>query len=126
MAVTFAATQSPAGPTREVWGSYHVRPNVLLTATGDTSDNGDEVTAASLGLSQLGGLIIHSAAVDSQSNPENAFAVTQTQTTTNGVTVFKVQFNTAHGTPGATVPLLTITDGTTVTGYSFFVTAYGK
>src|SRR5262245_16178309 len=118
MAVTFAGTQTTTGQTPITWLGYTVRPNVRITCTGTTTDNGDSITAANVGLTHLAGLIIHGNSVDSESNPENSFGVGQTQTTSSGVTTFKIVF-TAQAVAGAATPQVVITDGTSVSNYVF-------
>lgn len=118
MAVTFTADLL----SRQVVGQefmHHAR----ITCSGTNTDNGDQLTAASVGMATLTGLIVHGVAVDSESNPENALAIGVVQPSTG---TFKIVFYTAHGTPGATVPLLALQDGETVTNYVFYVTAFGR
>lgn len=114
MAVTFAVTDFKRGNTGDS------RQNTgLLTLTGTTSDDGDAITAAQLGLSLIEALELETF-LDSTSNPENAFIGTYNKASG------KIVFHTAHGTPGGAVPLLQVTDGTTLTGYAGRFTAVGR
>lgn len=115
MAITWAVTNLD----RNVEGAKRAHYG-LLTATGTTSDDGDAVSASSFGLSVLTDLIFESNFLDSTSNPENAFSGSFNPASG------KVVLHTAHGTPGGAVPLLQVTDGTTVTGYSARVKAIGR
>jgi hypothetical protein len=114
MAVTFAVTDFRRGNTGDT------RQNTgLLTMTGTTSDDGDALSAAAVGLSVIDSLELETF-LDSTSNPENAFIGTYNKTSG------KIVLHTAHGTPGGAVPLLQVTDGTTVTGYSARFCAVGR
>lgn len=106
MAVTFAVSDL----SRDVTSVSNVRKG-LLTLTGTTSDDGDAIAASAFGLNRLDSLEIETL-LDSAANPENAFIATWNKTSG------KIVLHTAHGTPGGAVPLLQVTDGTTVTGYS--------
>lgn len=118
MAVTFTADLLD----RQVVGQefmHHAR----ITCSGTNTDNGDQLLAATLGLASLTNVIVHGAAVDSESAPENALAVGVVRPSAG---VFNIVFFTAHGTPGAAVPLLALQGGETVTNYVFYVTAFGR
>lgn len=120
MAVTFTGTLLD----RQVFGREFVtHAKITCTGTSTTADNGDNLPAATVGLASLSNVIVHGLAVDSESNPENAFALGVVQPT---VGTFNIVFYTAHGTPGPTVPLIALTDGTDVTNYVFYVTAFGR
>lgn len=114
MAVTFAVSdlqRDVVGATRSATG--------LLTLTGTTSDDGDALSPSAIGLQRIDSMDLEPA-LDSASNPENAFAATWNKTSG------KIVLHTAHGTPGGAVPLLQVTDGTTVTGYLIRFTAFGR
>ena len=114
MAVTWAVSDL----TREVMGSLRLHLGTL-TATGTTSDDGDAITAAALGLEIVEDLSL-GPALDSTSNPENALL--PAWNSVDG----KIVLFTAHGTPGPTVPLIQMTAGETVTNYSFRFRAIGR
>lgn len=114
MAATFAVSDL----TREVMGSLRMHVGTI-TASGTTSDDGDAIAAAALGLSELLQLSLEPA-LDSLSNPENAFLPAWNPSTD------KIVFYTAHGTPGGAVPLLQITDGTSVANYKMRFVAIGR
>lgn len=116
--LTFAATLLD----RQVVGQEFMT-HAKITCTGDTVDNGTQLSASTVGLRTLTNVIVHGVAVDSESNPENALAVGVVQPSTG---TFNIVFYTAHGSPGATVPLLALQDGTTVTNYVFYVTCFGR
>jgi hypothetical protein len=114
MALTFAVTDFKRGNTGD--SRQHTG---LLTLTGTTTDDGDAIAASLLGLSVLDTIELETF-LDSTSNPENAFIGTYNKTSG------KIVFHTAHGTPGGAVPLLQVTDGTTLTGYAGRFTAVGR
>ena len=113
MAVTFTIS----GLIRDTTGSRR-RHSGLITCSGTTTDNGDAITAAQLGLHVIEDLNLD-AAGDSASNPEAAFVVRWEKTL--GTISFYSQ-----ATAGATTPLAAITDGTSVTGYLIRFEAYGN
>lgn len=118
MAVTFAISnvrKGIAGDVRFFTGT--------ITATGTTTDNGDAITAAQLGLHTLRTLTF-TPFNDSTSNPENAAYASYIGTspglggTTAGVIVF-------YGGAAAGSPQAALTDGSTVTGYAAQFLAFG-
>jgi hypothetical protein len=114
VAATFAITDFKRGSQGDV------RQNTgLITVTGTTSDDGDAITAAQVGLSVIDSLQLENF-LDSTSNPENSFIGTYNKASG------KIVFHTAHGTPGGAVPLLQVTDGTSLTGYAGRFTAVGR
>jgi hypothetical protein len=117
MAVTAAVTLL----NRNVTGNQR-KHSGLITWAGTTTDNGDALTPATFGLHTLADLELEPA-VDSTSNPENVFGTKYIKT--SDVVGGKVTFYTAHGTPGAAVPFLVITDGTSVANYTSRFTAWG-
>lgn len=117
MALTFTISDrelTSAGSKQVVYGT--------VTITGTTTDNGDSFTAASVGLDTIDNLMF-TPGVDSASNPENVFGLAPIKASD---ATWKVVVFTAHGTPGATVPFLVITDGTTVSSYVTRFTAWGR
>ncbi len=105
MAITFTITDRElvnAGAKAWVYGT--------ATLSGTTTDNGDSFTAAQVGLSRIENLDF-TPSVDSATNPENVFGLAPIKASDS---TWKVVVYTAHGTPGATVPFLVVTDGTTV------------
>lgn len=113
MAVTFAITDL----SRDVTSKR--RHSGTITCTGTTTDDGDTITAAALGLSVIDDMKLETF-LDSTSNPENAFHGAFNKNSG------KIVFYTAHGTPGAAVPSLQITDGTSVSGYFARFEATGR
>lgn len=114
MAVTFAVSdfkRGSDGDTRKTSG--------LLTLTGTTTDDGDAISPSAVGLGVIDSLELETF-LDSTANPENAFIGTWNKTSG------KIVLHTAHGTPGGAVPLLQVTDGTSVTGYAGRFTAIGR
>lgn len=114
MAITFAITDL----LRDVGGSKR-RHAGTITCTGTTTDDGDTIAASALGLSVIDDLQCMPF-LDSTSNPENAFIGTFNKNSG------KIVFHTAHGTPGGAVPLLQVTDGTSLTGYFARFEAIGR
>ena len=115
MALTFTISdleRVSAGSKAVVYGT--------ATLSGTTTDNGDSFTAAIVGLSRIEQLEFQPS-VDSLTNPENVFGLAPIKASDS---TWKVVVYTAHGTPGATVPFLVITDGTAVTFIARF-TAWG-
>lgn len=114
MAVTFAVTDFRRGQL----GDQRANSG-LLTATGTTSDDGDAISPTAVGLSVIDQLIVETF-LDSTSNPENAFVGTWNKA------AGKIVWHTAHGTPGGAVPLLQVTDATSITGYAARFVAIGR
>lgn len=114
MAATFAITDL----TRSVHGNqrYHTG---TITATGTTSDDGDAITPAALGLTVIVDLVLEPF-VDNTANPELAFAARWNKASG------KIVFYATNAIPGAAVADPQITDGTTVTGYSARFRALGR
>lgn len=116
MAVTFAVSDFKRGSL----GDKRINSG-LLTCTGTTTDNGDAVAPSLFGLHVLDELII-SSALDSVSNPENAFLTVfrKIDPVTGGAITFHSQ-----ASAGATTPLAAITDGTSVANYVIRFAAIG-
>jgi hypothetical protein len=119
MAVTFATTINRLGSG----GDTRINTGVI-TATGTTTDNGDALTAAQLGLHTIRS-VVFTPFVDSSSNPENAATAAYIGTsngaggTTAGVVVF-------FGGAAAGSAQAALTDGATVTGYAATYIAFGS
>lgn len=117
MAVTFAGDLLK----KQVFGQEYVT-HARITVSGTTTDNGDELTAATVGLAKITHLSLDSpVCVDSESNPEAGWLLGVTQPSTG---TFNIVF-LSQATAGATTAPAVITDGTSVAGV-FYVTAYGK
>ena len=117
MALTFTATRQGERQRVGTEAMGHFR----VTCAGTTSDNGDTLSPSTFGMAALRHVILSSNAVDSASNPENAFVLGLVEPTTG---TFKVTFH-SQATAGATTPLAAITDGTSVANYVFHVTVFG-
>lgn len=118
MAVTFAVTnvrKNVVGNLRCITGT--------ITATGTTTDNGDALTAAALGLHTIQSLNFHPF-YDSASNPENGATVVWIPTSNGlgGALTGNVVF---YGGAAAGSAQAALTDGATVTGYATQFEAYG-
>lgn len=114
MALTFTVSDL----VRQNIGSARLHTGTI-TCSGTNSDDGDAITAAALGLNTIVQLSLEPA-LDSTSNPENAFLPVWRSA------AGKVVFYTAHGTPGGAVPLLQVTDATTLTDYAMRFSAVGN
>lgn len=114
MALTFALSNL----TRDSLGQQRLHHGTL-TLTGTNSDDGDALAAEAIGLAKINQLIL-TPAIGSTSNPENALLPKWNPSSG------KIVFYTAHGTPGGAVPLLQVTDGTTLTGYVLEFIAIGR
>jgi hypothetical protein len=114
MALTFTIS----GLDKSVMGNKRVHSGTI-TLSGTNSDDGDAITAAQLALGFLEDLQL-ATFLDSTSNPENALIGTWNKNSG------KIVFHTAHGTPGGTIPLLQVTDGTTLTNYFARFEATGR
>ena len=114
-----AVTGAVSGLTRAVAGSKRVHRG-LITATGTTTDDGDAITAAALGLTVIEDLVITSPFVDSTSNPVLAYQARYNPASG------KIVFFATNATPGAAVADPQITDGSTVTNYSARFQATGR
>ena len=118
MAVTFATTINRLG----IGGDTRINTGTI-TATGTTTDNGDALTAAQLGLHTIR-TVIFTPFVDSTSNPENAMPASYIATSPGaggslaGVVVF-------FGGATAAEPLDAVADATTVTGFAAQYIAFG-
>lgn len=113
MALTFTVSNL----VRNVVGNKRMNTGTITTS-GTTTDNGDALSASSLGLAVVDSCLLYPG-IDSTSNPENSFVGVYIPSTG------KVVLFTAHGTPGPTVPLIAVTDGTTV-AYIFEFVAIGR
>lgn len=114
MAVTFAVSDLQRGSL----GSDRIHTG-LLTCSGTTTDNGDALTAEQVGLHVIKSLTFVSA-LDSVSNPENAFVLGYIKNGTGALVTFHSQ-----ASAGATTPLAAITDGTSVSNYVIRFIAVG-
>lgn len=116
MALTFTVSDLERATFGNKFASY-----ATVTTSGTTTDNGDELTAAAVGLSRIEQLIVNPA-VDSVTNAENVFGVAPAKQSDG---TWKLVVFTAPTTPSATTAFQVITDGTTVSSYVFRVTAIG-
>ncbi len=114
MAVTFAVSDLQKGNA----GNKRMHTG-LLTCSGTTTDNGDALTAEALGLHIIDSLTFVSA-IDSVSNPENAWVLGYIKNGTGALITFHSQ-----ATAGATTPLAAITDTTSVANYVIRFIAVG-
>lgn len=119
MAITFAVTQL----VRNVPGALREHTG-LITATGTNTADGDTLTAAALGLSNITDLTLTTPAVDSTASPAAAY---QARFIPNaGGASGKITFWGTNAAPGAAVADPEVTAGTTLTGYSFRFRALGR
>lgn len=95
----------------------------LVTIAGTTTDNGDSITAAALGLHTVENLVMTSPAVDNVTTVATAYAGRFIPVAGN-LTGRLVFFGT-NAAPGAAVADPEITAGTSLANYSFNCLAYG-
>lgn len=119
MAVTFTASNV----VRQVFGTEYV-VHAKIDATGTTTDNGDTLNPATVGLVAFTcAPIIHSATVDDDSTVAGGWVPAVANPT--GQT-YKIVFY-SQAVAGATTTLKEITPGTSVGTHAYFhVTCFGK
>jgi hypothetical protein len=118
MAITYAVSDL----SRNVVGSQRLH-SALLTITGTNTADGDAITAAAMGLELFFDVDTDEAA-DSTTSPTAVFQ-TKAIVATNKLSAL-ITFWGTNAAPGAAVADPEVTAGTTLTGSSFRIRAWGR